>query len=462
MATFEMSPIGYVRPSSRQRGNAAMVATPANTAKVAMHRSAVPVVLAACALACLAPDARAQLLDRYFPANVPAYQDWAQAAAPQATDSIYGPLGVRVGSFQIDPSLIEGIGYDTNPVGSGNAKGSALVGSDGTIAVNSLWARNGINAAFTADRSDYLSDPRQSYTSWSATVGGLLQYADDQIQGGYSHVNAVSLPTDVGTFGATQPITDQVDDFRLSDTIGPGRVTFVPALVADIYRFSGTGNNVGANNQGLFDSDAVTTSLTAGYEFASGHNALILISNTIADYTTGEAAFRPASYDDVSVMAGLEYRQSAVLLYRVLVGYEERAPTGSGIDRGTLAAPAAEVDVIWRPTVLSTLTGKISQSLQNAPTDAAQGLTETSFQLDFQQSLKRDLMFEANAQYIRASFPASSQVQSNITASGQATWSVTRNLALSLRYEYDKGDDSTSGAQSFNRQLILLQAHFQL
>jgi hypothetical protein len=408
--------------------------------------------------------AHAQLLDRYYPANVPAYQDWAQQAAPQENDSIYGPLGVRVGSFVIEPNVTEAIGYDSNPFGIAGGKGSADNNLSGSVAVNSDWARNSINAALSVDRVDYFSYPGQSYTTWAATAGGVVNYGDDVIQAGYSHLNAVTLPTDVGTFGVAQPITDQVDDFRISDTIGPGRVTFVPAIVGEIDRFTSQGGQ-GAQSAaaaGLFDLDTLDTSLTAGYEFSGGHNALVVLSNTLGDYVGGQATLRPANYDDVSAMAGLEYRQSALLLYRALVGYEVRSPIGAGIYNKTIAAPAAELDVIWKPSTLTVVNGTISQSLQNQPTDTTQGLTATTVQIGITQSLRRDLTFDATAGYSQAAFPNTSEVQSIFTASGEVTLSLNRNIAVSLIYDFTHADDNTVAAFRFDRHEVLLQVRLQL
>jgi hypothetical protein len=415
-----------------------------------------------------ATQAHAQLIDRYFPANVPAYQEWSEAAVPAASTGLYAPQGVRVGSFTINPGLSESFEYDSNPFGTADAGvatgvrniGSAVIDDALSLTANSDWSRDGVNASVTADRVDYLSYPRQSYTTWTATAGGVIDYDAGQILAGYSHIYGVSLPTDVGTFGAAQPIFDQVDDLRISDTIGPGRFTLVPAIIGDYYQFSTMAG--AATEASLFNRQALTTSLTAGYEFAGGHNALLALSNTLLNYSGGISALRPAGYDDVSVMAGLEYRQSALLIYRVLAGYETRSATGSGTSRNAISAPAAEADVIWKPSVFTTVTAKLSQGLQDAPTDIAQGLTETNFQLILDHSLGSDIALNASARYIRAAFPSSPQIQSVLELSGMATYYLSRNIAVSLSYEFSNANDSSQNQLSFTRHQVVLQARFAL
>ncbi len=419
--------------------------------------------------ASFAGKAHAQLLDRYYPANVPAYQDWATAATPQQGDTIYGPLGVRVGSFIISPALSETVGYDSNPAGASPSNGSSVLYDTGSVEVNSDWTRNAVNAAFTASRTDFFSLPRQSYTTWTATAGGVLDYGDNQIQAGYSHIYAVTLPTDVGTFGVSQPIVSQVDDVRVSDTIGPGRVTLVPTLTNDVYQFSGIDNAISSSTGGLNNRDALTASLTAGYEFSGGHNALIAVSNTLTDYFGQPPALQPANYDDVSIMAGLEYKHSALLIYRLLVGYEERSSTSSGLNKGTISAPAAEFDVVWSPSVLTTVTGKISQSLEDAPSDVSQGLKETNVQMTVTRSVRSDVTLDGSVEYARATFQSSSNTETTVSVMGEATWSLTRRLALSLRYVFSNasgggasGETAATSTNGFDRHQVLLQARVQL
>ncbi len=420
-----------------------------------------PTILAVSVTLCGAGAARAQVIDRYFPANVPAYQDWAASATPIDTSGLYAPLGVRVGSFTINPGLTEAMEYDSNPFGIKNGAGSAVIDDNVTLTANSDWARNSVNASITADRVDYLSYPRQSYTTWTAAGGAGYEFDENQVLAGYSHVDGVSLPTDIGTFGATRPILDQVDDVRVSDTIGPGRVTLAPAIVGDIYHFSTSQGGAGDAGS-LFNRQALTTSLTVGYEFGGGHNALLTLSNSLVGYGGGLVTLRPANYDDVSILTGLEYRQSALLIYRVLAGFETRNATGSGAIRKSISSPAAEADVIWKPSVFTTITGRLSQGLEDAPTDLAQGLTETNVQLIVDESLGSNVTLNGSGRYIRAAFPASPQVQSVAALSGVARYAVTRNVAVSLTYDFTTANDNRQSQLSYARHQVLLQVRFQL
>ncbi len=412
-------------------------------------------------------NASAQVLDRYYPANIPAYQDWFAGLDTTGAGTSYQPLGIRAGSFIINPSMSEGIGYDSDPAGIAGGAGSADIRSSAAVTVNSDWSRNAFDIDLSVDDTRYLEQPSRSFTTWTASAGGTVDYGDDQIRLGYAHVNGVSLPTDAGTFGLTAPITDQVDDLRVSDTIGPGPLTLVPALTGQLYRFSSPSGPELLSELGAFDRDVVTPSVTAGYQFAGGHNILAILSDNYVTYGSsagaGGSLDRPPNYNDVSILVGIEYHQSALFVYRALIGYEERFSQGIGkFGGGTISAPAAELDLIWTPTVLTSLTGRLAEGLQDEPTVLGQGVTQTSAQLTLDYSFRRNVMLEASAEYDRASFPDGGGVQSTISASAEARWSLTRNLSLSLRYDYTRGDDSFIASQGFTRNQILLRARFQL
>jgi hypothetical protein len=410
-----------------------------------------------------AGQAHAQLIDRYFPANIPAYQDWGSAALTLESDGSYGPTGVRVGSFVLHPSASQSLGYDSNPFGSSGNHGTPESDTNVSVSADSDWARNSVNASIVADRLQYFDYPSQSPTTWTASAGGSVSYAEDQIDIGYSHVNGVTLPTDVGSFALQGPIVDQVDDLRVSDTIGPGPLILVPSLDGQLYRFSQVANSVPTNvAQDLFNRNGIIGSLTAGYEFAGGHNVVVIISDSQVGYQNSHQAVRPADYNDVSVLAGIEYQQSALLAYRALVGYEQRSSTGSGIPHGTVSAPAAELDVIWKFSALTSLTAKVSQSLQNEPSGVSQGLTVTQASLALENSLRRNIRLNASLEYNSASAPTGSGNQSTVEAAASATWTITRNWSLSLRYDYTKADASGGSLSGFDRQQIFLQASFQL
>jgi hypothetical protein len=405
-----------------------------------------------------AQDAHAQLLDRYLPANVPGYQDWIASASAAQTDLGYAPLGVRLGNIILQPSVTESFGYETAPFGAVNG-GTAIEQTDAALTMNSDWTHNSVNGALNVTNVQFLK-PGLSFTNWTAGAGGTLQIVGNTLELGYAHITAVELPTDFGAFAQTAPVQDQDDDFRARYTIGSGRISLEPAVEADIYRFgSYTGPGVAAT-QGLFDRNSLTASITGNYELSGGHNLLLIVSDSIAQFA-GSSPLRPANYNDISVLFGLEYRASAILSYRALVGYEERNATSQGTFDSTLAAPAAELDVIWNPTSLTTITGKISQSFQDLPTNEGQGLTEASVVLLFDHSWSRALEFQGSARFIRASFQQGGGAEYGVETTLEADYHLSRHVVISAEYDFAEASGQNSTSLSYRNHAIFLRGRLQ-
>lgn len=423
------------------------------------------VVAAVASNALITRHAHAQLLDRYFPANVPSYQDFGAGSATLQADSAYAPLGIHLGNFVLSPSIEENIGYDTDPFGTVIGTGSFVAQTNASLGTVSNWSRNALMTNISVTDNRYLNLGK-SITDWTASAGATIQQSSNQINLGFSYINAVGLPTDVGSFGQTGSILTQNEDLRASYTIGTGHITLVPALIGDIYTFSlpaGSSQNLAAG--GLFDRDALTASLTANYEFAGGHNLVTVLSDSVVAYGGRGSAQRPANSTDASLLAGIEFRSSDILIYRALVGYEERIPIGRGSTDKTLAAPAAELDVIWKPTVLTSLTGKVSESFANAPTDTAQGLSETSVQLNVSHSLSYAAEVEAAAQLIRAAFPSGTPGgggdETSVQATVAARYHLSRHIVVSAEYSFNEASGSNAASLSYRRHQVFLQGRLQ-
>jgi hypothetical protein len=418
--------------------------------------------LAAASNAVICKTAQAQLLDRYYPANIGAYQDWGAAANGAQIDEGYAPLGIRLGNFIISPTADAAIAYETDPLAGANGKATAseTLQTDAAIGANSNWARNSVGAYLSVNNTRYLTLGR-SITDWTAAAGGRVLVGEDVIDLGYVHINAVSLPTDVGAFAQPRTVAEQNDDLRASYTIGVGRISLEPSLQGDIYTFGLLGGGALPGNNGLFDRDALTASLTANYQFAGGHNLVAILSDSVLQYSGGQSPLRPADYTDASFLVGIEYKTSALLAYRALVGYEERIPTGRGTTDSTHGAPAAELDVIYKPTVLTTLTGKVSQTFENSPTDSGQGLTETSLQLTLEHSLSRRVQLHASAQLIRATFANDGGSALEVSTTARADMHLSRHIVVSAEYDFSEASGGNAQSISYRNHEIILRGRLQ-
>jgi hypothetical protein len=415
-------------------------------------------LLAVVCVAALAPAAaHAQLLERYEPSGIPGYPDWFTDGVQPAPDTGYEPVSIKLGSVQVDPALTEGVGYDNNILNSPHKLGSASIESAASVHAGTTWARNAIDISISADDMRYLDAAPQSYTNWTASAGGRLDFDEDTATLAFSHANVVSLPTEIGTFGFYQPLQTVIDDGRGSYQLNLGKFTATPSF--DIASYVNSGGEDSENQVRRDDRIAYTATLSLAYALSSAASAVLIGSDTQARFNYTQPGTPVLDYGDASVLAGIDIHPEGVLRYRALVGYEQLDYTKSGLPG--VSAPAAELDAVWQPTALTTVTGRVTQSLQNSPGATSGTYTYTSVHARIDQAYLRNLILNAGIDYQSGDFTDANEHQSVFTVSVGARWQLNRGLALSLNESFQSLQASGVNPLSTTRNVVSVQLTFR-
>ena len=85
---------------------------------------------------CAAEDAHAQLIQQYFPADIPGYSPNFSASVVNRMDEQDQAEGVEVGDFVIRSEMSETTRYDSNTLGTPNS-GSSEIDTNAGIRANS-------------------------------------------------------------------------------------------------------------------------------------------------------------------------------------------------------------------------------------------------------------------------------------------------------------------------------------
>jgi hypothetical protein len=377
--------------------------------------------------------ATAQLLERYEPSGIPGYPDWFTDGVQPSADTGYEPLPVKLGATQVEPVLSESAGYDSNVVNSTQPKGSATIETAPSVHAGTDWARNAIDVSLSADDVRYLDAPAESYTAWNASAGGRLDVGDDHGTLAFTHADIFSLPTEIGTFGFLRPVETVIEDGRAGYQWRLGKFVLTPSI--DIAGYTNSGGGVPADEVRRDDRIAYTATLALNYEL-SGQASLVLIgSDTEARFSFTLPGTPSLNYGDISVLAGIDVHPEGVLRYRALVGYEQLDYSAAGLPN--TSTPAAELDAVWQPTQLTTLTGRVTRSLQNSPGALDGTYTYTAVHARIDHAYLRNLILSAGADYQVGDFTDGASHQSLFIASAGATWQINRGLGLALNYSFE-------------------------
>jgi hypothetical protein len=123
-----------------------------------------------------------------------------------------------------------------------------------------------------------------------------------------------------------------------------------------------------------------------------------------------------------------------VLRGAVLVGYQQR--NYDSAQYGTIAAPIVEGSVTWTPSELSTLTGRLTRSIQDeaSTTIAAYTLTSADTRVDYE--FRPNILLYADANVNFASYGQGGGNTTQLGTSLGASWLTNSILTVSGAVSY--------------------------
>lgn len=260
---------------------------------------------------------------------------------------------------------------------------------DGRIAlsllVNSDWARDSLGGFFGVDDERYLDQPRQGFTNWTGSLGGAVAVGRDQLTISVAHFALHQARTDLDALPSDEPVGYRVDDARVHYTIALDRLAITPGVAFSAYRYdSATIFGVPAS-QAYRNRDVPQGDVTARYELSPQRDLLVVTRVVGSHYMTPQVGVPTRDSTGYQVLVGLGDDSDGMWRYHVLVGWEDRVFHAS--QDSAHQAPIAEAAVIWSPSGMTTITGKLIRSIEDAAQEGVAGYTYTGARLVWTMSI---------------------------------------------------------------------------
>ena len=376
----------------------------------------------------------AQLADRYGLVD-----DFASAGETGAIAGVRfprgsAPVGVRVGSFILQPEASATAGFDDNVLGTKQARGSAFEQTQAVLQAGSDWSRNSILARLSVSDLRYLDQPRQSYTDWTATLGGSYEIGRDTASLRYMHQNLIQTPRDLNTPQLDAPIAYRVDNLRATYDARFNRLTLRPGLDVSVYSYD-DGRVAGQPYLQTYRNRTVLTpGLVAAYELAPQRELIGIVQNGVASFRNPVPGALLLDYNDALALGGIDYDGGGLWRIRALAGYEVRSFSSPLLK--SIQAPVAELTVIVRPTRLTTVTGVVSRRITDSADETTTGVTKTSAQLTVDHEYLRNVLLKATGGISYDSYGRGQGEQILFTAGAGATWLINRAVRLTATYDF--------------------------
>lgn len=400
-------------------------------------------VVAVLGFAFIYGPARAQLLDQYIPPDISGLSTEPSVTVLSRARPLYDSLGTRIGNFTIRPELNESLGYATNATATAKPHGSAVVETN--AGVQAVYDHSGASGAaeLSVDDVRYPSARAQSFTNWTASIGGSYEVGRDLLIASFEHLNLTQTVQDLDVPQLDQALAYEVNTVRLGYRFVLNRIFIQPNLtVSDFSYENGTARGV-TYLQNYRDRTVYTPAVTVGYQLFPQASAIVVLRDAIGQYgQTSSSPFR-RDFNDVSVLGGIDYNPAGLVRYRVLAGYEVRSFVSAAYK--SISSPVVEASVIWTPSGLTTVTGTAARSVQDSASEVTSGLTEMRLGLRVDHELRRNVLLRASFGFATDEYTGTSSSQSLFTAGAGATYLMNRNMRLTASYDFVKRR-SSSGA----------------
>ena len=427
---------------------------PASTAGGLRLASAAGILL----LAGTVGGARAQTLSGYFPAGVPGYDTMPGVTVLSRTRPDYQPPGIQVDSFLVSPSIEEGLGYDSNVLGGPGSPSSLTLGTHPSVTARSDWSRDAVAGILGLDDTRYLEAPKQSRTDATAAFGGTLAIGRDELTLAAAYLYRHEDRTSLDAVPSDTPVAFKLFDARVDYTVALGRLALTPNLELSNYQYTNTTIMGAPASQSYRDRNVLAGGVTARYEIMPLQNALLVLRGTATNYLTPQAGQPTRNSTGALVLVGLSDDRDAFWRYRLLLGWEERQFAASAYRAHN--APVAEAELIWAPNGMTTVTGTLTRSIEDAAQEGEVGYTYTAGKLTIDHEYARDILLQATGGVQQADFLQGGRQRALLFGLG-VTWLVDRRTRVSATYSYNDqqgGGVGTSGP--FTRSLGLLTLRY--
>ena len=469
------------------------------------RRLAVGAVCTVFGIGALSGTASAQIIDEYFPpigspigntpsgnpspgtstsgasiptstTTTPSIVSIGEQVVPRVADQYASP-GVRAGSFVIRPNFQEGIGYNSNVEGFSRGPGSSFASSVGSLDVRSDWSRNSVYMQASVDDRRYLDLPNQSFTNWTAGVGGTVDVGRNQIGLSYSHLNLTQTPDSLNAITVLFPVAFRVDAVRLSYTIPTsGRLTFTPEIDVTRYDFDNYVTGGQLVSEAFRNRVVFQGGLTTSYALAPRENLLFVVRGTHISYLDEVPNLPRRDSNGGAALVGVDFPAiGSNFQFRVLAGYQVREYVKTVY--GSLNSPIVEASVTWTPTRLTTVTLQGRRDIEDAADDNIAGYTYSALRLGANHELRYNVIVGGHVELQRADYqstklnlPSSTTStalsglneagtsQNIYNAGATVSWLLNRNMKLGVTYDITRRD----GGSSYLSNIGLVTLGFRL
>lgn len=391
-------------------------------------------------------DTGSQSADPFFNSRVQPAQPMQQGRAARTSDDAYEPLGIKLGAFDLMPS----IGFYGEASDNVNKSSRRINGSSGRVELEldlqSNWSRHSLSINAEGGIDGYAEPDRKPQHDVNINSDLRLDLQETTrvtLSGGYAYEREAEDNAELRASG--------LDASNQTTLTGRARIDHEMGLV--FAQLRGSVVDESFSNDKNRDNHTLGVGGRLGYRLTDQIAPFVDVAATRKKYDIG---VNRQNGDNLRASIGVEVANRAKLSGEASAGYmiwKANAPCCKDD-----SAFFADARLVWSPDPLWTITGALDTSLTSSSTNARSVLTHTA-SLGVDYAMRRNLTLSANASLAREDYRGIGRKDWVTNAGLNAEYRVNRNMQFIGRLSHERRE-STLDSEDFRANKIELGVKF--
>lgn len=402
------------------------------------------ILLMSAAVTALAVPATAQELER------------GQSVGERARPASEQQIGMRLGSFQLMPSLVVGEKFDDNVFRTENREKSDLISTIApTIRLKSDWGRHALNFQTGGEFGFFVDNNSENYKEFNAGVDGRVDIARESsvdLAFKYERLHedrsspdspgAASEPTDYDMFTARAGAVHAFN--RLSLKVDGG---VAASRYDDPSAIGGGEIEQGGRDRNVYDVGAKAT-----YELQSTVKPFLEYRHNFRRYQSdASAALRDSQGFRANIGTTLDF--GGKVTGDIFAGVLYQDPELAGAS--DVIAPNFGAGLLWQITGLTSAKLSVNRTFEETTTGGASGYVSSAGRVDIDHELSRSILLNGNLGYTNNDYEGTNREEHIFQTGVGATYILNRNLSLGGDYTFRKRDVNVATADYTSNVFVL-------
>lgn len=367
----------------------------------------------------------------------------------------YEPLGLRVGAFNVAPTMTIGLEKNDNIYYQSIDKTGDLISQLApAVSISSDWGRHQVTAQLSAVYDDYEKHTVENTLSWDAGVAGRLDiHGADYAFGGLGYSQNYEPPYDPSVLSLgflIHPVKYDVTQANLGFVVQANRLKFTGSGAYADYNYFNTTTLTGVPvNEQTRDYHSWIWSGRGDYAVSPDTALYAILNYNSRNYRLSSVRNQDSTGYDFGI--GADFDLTNLVRGSFDIGYLEQKYKNPLYK--TTKAPAFKAGIEYFPTEMTTIHFTANRTVNETPQINASGYLSSDYAIGIDHELLRTLVLSANYEYIDDKYYGINidRHDHRSALNFGARYLISRNLTLNGGYTYSKLDShGVNRIRSFN------------